>query len=817
MSLRSFRLRWLALALAAGLATGCEDDAARLRDHLERGDAYAEKEAWPEATIEYKSALQLDPNDAAAHYGLSQAYIRQDKLREGYWELRETVRLDPKNVEARLQFAQLARLAGEFEESLAQADAIIALEPEHETAYMLRGQALEGLDRPDDALAAYRRAHEVAPEQGAATLLLANFLRTHGDRAAAEPLFRELTEKEPSFAAWVAWAGFLAEEPDRVDEAEQAYRHALESADDKRKSLAFRTLASFYYRQQRIADAEKVLRDGITERPDDLQLIYLLARFYRSQGRSQEADEMIQAATRARPDDVQPQLILSLYRGRQGDREGALAAAEAALAIDPKSVPARLRKAELLVDIGSLEGKRDRIAQGRAIVDAILAEDSASAEGLFVRAKVHLADGELDEAISDLRRVMDLRSGWAQAHLMLGSALYLRGDNLAARSELQQALEVDAGLLEARKMLARVQASLGENEAAVEEGRRVLAENVDDDGLRILVAQSLVRQRKFDEGLAELQRIPPERRTAEVLYAIGRIHRFQGDDQLARSFFERALAQRPDNADLLRALLELDQREGRLDESKARIAAILESKPDDAALVHLSGLAALLSGDGPEAEKQLRRAIELDPNQLRFYESLARYFQATGRPGDMLATYEKAVTARPDSAPLQLIVGTLYELSGDPDKAKAAYERAVEIDPDLAPAKNNLAYLLAERGENLDRALDLAQEAKAMLPENPNTADTLGWVLYKKGIASAAIGYLQEADQGFGTRNPSFGIVRQHLALAYQANGEKAKARATLERTLKDLADQLAGQPGSREPAWAADVRSMLHQLDEQS
>ncbi|MBW2313709.1 MAG: tetratricopeptide repeat protein [Deltaproteobacteria bacterium] len=814
MTVRSLRLRWVALALVATLSGGCQDDGTRIQKHLERAEAYAEEEAWPEAIIEYKSALQLDPNAAAAHYGLSQAFIKTNKLRQGYWELRETARLDPTNVEARLQFAQLSRLAGEFEESLLQSDAIIALEPEHESAHMLRGQALEGLERPDEALEAYRRAKEVTPDQGAAILLLANFLRKTGDRAAAEPLFRELTEKDQSFAASIAWASFLSEEPGRLDEAEQAYRQALELADDERKSLAYRTLASFYYRLERVMEAEQVLRDGIEERPDDLQLIYLLARFYRSQDRGEEADEMIQAATRARPDDVQPQLILSLYRGRQGDRDGALEAAEAALAIDKTSVAARLRKAELLVDIGSLEGKRDLIAQGRAIVDAILAEDSSSAEGLFVRAKVQLADGELDAAIGDLRRVMDLRTGWAQAHLMLGSALYLRGDHLAARSELQRALEADAGLLEARKMLARVQSALGENEAAVEEGRRFLSENVGDDGLRILVAQSLVRQRKFDEGLAELQRIPPERRNAEVLYAIGRIHRFEGNDQLARSFFERALEQRPDNADLLRAALELDQREGRLENSSARIGAALEADPDNPDLVHLAGLAALLSGDRREAEKKLRRAIDLNPNELRFYETLARYFQATGRTSDMLTTYEKAVAARPDSAPLQLIVGTLYELRGESDKASESYERAIAIDPELAPAKNNLAYMLAERGENLDRALDLAQEAKAMLPDNPNTADTLGWVLYKKGIPSAAIGYLQEADEGFDTRNPSFGLVRHHLALAYQANGENDKARTTLERALEDLEQALEGRPGAKEPAWAADLRSMLSELE---
>ncbi len=804
-------LRWFALASVALLWFGCADEASRIQEHLEKGEAYLEEEEFPSAVIEYKGALQLDPNLADAHYGLAKAYLRQNKAREGYWELSETVRLAPDNVEARMQFGQLSKLAGDSEQALTQADAVLAIEADNVNAHLLRGQSLASLGRNDEAVEALRAAHDADPEQSAAILLLGNHYRVQGDRESAEPLFRKLTEVDGSFTAWVAWGGFLSEDPAREADAEAAYRKGVEIADEDQKSVAYRSLASFYHRRERVGDAEQVLKDAIEARPDDLDLIYLLARMYRGQGRKAEADEMIESATLARPDDVQPFLILSLYRGRQGDRDGALAAAEDALQVDPTHVGARLRKAELLIDKGHAEKRRDVVAQGRAVVDAVLAEDSASAEALFVRAKVFLADGDPKSATADLRRVLDLRENWAQAYLLLGSALFLDGDELAARAALQRALEIDAALIDARRILARVHAALGDNEAAVAEGRAVLNQRTEDDEQRILVAQSLVRQRRFDEGLAELQRIPNERRSAEAYYALGRIYRLQGKTQLARQSFEQALDSRPAQPDILRALLELDHRQDTVKSSAARIEAALETDPDNPHLVHLSGLAWLLQGEGARAESQLRRAINLDPNELRFYESLARYFQVSGRTSDMLETYEKALSARPDSAPLNLIVGTLHELQGNPEAAEVSYEAAIRLDPELAPAKNNLAYLLAESGKNLDRALDLAQEAKAMLPDNPNTADTLGWVLYKKGINSAAIEYLREADEGFDVRNPNFGIVRHHLALAYEANGEPAKARSTLERALEDLAAQLPD--GAREPGWAADVRAMLERL----
>jgi len=144
------------------------------------------------------------------------------------------------------------------------------------------------------------------------------------------------------------------------------------------------------------------------------------------------------------------------------------------------------------------------------------------------------------------------------------------------------------------------------------------------------------------------------------------------------------------------------------------------------------------------------------------------------------------------------------------------------LDPKLAPAKNNLAYILAESGRNLDRALDLAQEAKSMLPDNGHAADTLGWVLYKKGIPSASVGYLLEAEGLFEADDPELGIVRYHLAQAYVASDRKEEAREALRRALRDL-ERIQGSfrettgRDPEEPPWLADIRAMLERLEQET
>jgi tetratricopeptide (TPR) repeat protein len=259
---------------------------------------------------------------------------------------------------------------------------------------------------------------------------------------------------------------------------------------------------------------------------------------------------------------------------------------------------------------------------------------------------------------------------------------------------------------------------------------------------------------------------------------------------------------------VLGALLRLDAEEGRLPDSLARIDAALAAAPGDARLLRTRGLALLAAGRSAEAEESLRRAIEADPNDLASYGDLAQLLARTGRSDEALGTYEQALAAQPESAALNLIVGILHEGAGRPESAIERYEKAIEVDPGLGVAKNNLAYLLAERGQDLDRALDLAQEAKSLLPENPNAADTLGWVLYKKSIPSAAIGYLKEAEGGMRSEDPALGVVRQHLALAYEANGDAGRAREVVERALADL-----GKIGQDASPFAEELRRLRDRL----
>jgi tetratricopeptide (TPR) repeat protein len=817
---RGIPFQWagaLALGCAVAFASaGCESKASRLAGHMERGEQFMTEEKYPEAILEYKNVLQLDPNESKAHYGLARAYLSSKQAQRAFWELQETVRLDPSHNDARLEYAQFLLLgkAEDLAEAVKQADAVLEKSPDNLPAMVLKGRALQSLEKFDEAQAVFEKAMELKPDEPAPILLLASFHRARGDDAKAEVMFKKLTEVKPGFPSYAAYAGFLGSDRSRDADTEKWYRDGLAKAEEKEKPAAHAALANFYYSRERWDEAEQILLAGLEATPSDLELVYTLARFYHGRGDTAKADEMIQRATQATPNDPKPFLVLSAYRGRNGDLEGALAATDDALKAAPDDLASRLRRAELLIDIGFRSGDQTRLAEGRAIVTKVLAGDKTNADALFVQAKLDLAEGKSDLAVNALRAALDQRPEWPQAHLLLGSALFLRKDLPGARSSLGRALELDAGLAEAGKLLARVHAALGDDDLALEVGRKVL-EKSDDMKLRIVLAQSLARQRKLEQAGKELEKIPEAQRDAEANYALGRVQLLLGHPEVGRGFLVKAYELEPGRYEVLRELLNLDIREGKLADSAARVGAALKAKPDDGKLLQLAGEIALYSGDREGAEQNFKKAIDKDPNDIAAYEKLARFMMVTNQPDQVVKTYEDALARNEKSAKLHLIVGSLYELRGEKTRAMERYEDAIRLDPQLAVAKNNLAYLIAESGGSLDRALDLAQEAKEQLPDNANAADTLGWVLYKKNSNEAAIGYLREAVRNMQPDDPQLPIVRQHLALAYEASGDVKSAREAVDQAIADIDARKSrdGDKAAPEPPWAGEIRALRDRL----
>jgi Flp pilus assembly protein TadD len=295
----------------------------------------------------------------------------------------------------------------------------------------------------------------------------------------------------------------------------------------------------------------------------------------------------------------------------------------------------------------------------------------------------------------------------------------------------------------------------------------------------------------------------------------------QGKADAARHVYEQARELEPRNGTPLAGLARLAEAEGRRSE-----AADLYQRAVDAPAPGREAawrLAALLIEDGDlvSADALLRR---LDPEELRAKAVALRLANAeirAHRRDAAVARLEAARLAAPGDPELARQVGLLRLEAGQLAEAQAALEDALAKTPDDASAKADLAYVLALRGQDLDRALALAQGAvdAARPGEAAGFLDTLAAVHLARGDAAAA---LAAADRGLASRDAP-PIARAPLlarrAAACAALGRRADARSALREAFaadaragntaagwKPMAETLARELGVTPPAPAQDT-----------
>jgi Flp pilus assembly protein TadD len=179
---------------------------------------------------------------------------------------------------------------------------------------------------------------------------------------------------------------------------------------------------------------------------------------------------------------------------------------------------------------------------------------------------------------------------------------------------------------------------------------------------------------------------------------------------------------------------------------------------------------------------------------------LGQLYMSQGKLDQALIQFE--TLAQKQSRPVEALTmaGMILRQQGKNDLARARYEQALVLDPNAATAANNLAWMLTESGEDLDRAVDLAKIATAASPDAPAVMDTLGWAWLKKREARLAIPLFQRCVE----LEPSNGWYHYHLGLAYDQVGDRDRARASLQRAFR----------AGTNTATAAEIDKLLARID---
>ena len=239
-------------------------------------------------------------------------------------------------------------------------------------------------------------------------------------------------------------------------------------------------------------------------------------------------------------------------------------------------------------------------------------------------------------------------------------------------------------------------------------------------------------------------------------------------------------------------------RKGAFDEARQELEAVLARAPNEAqAHCQLAGVY-LVQGNLEAAEQSLAKAQALDPKadgpkalltevryrQKRYAdaEKMAREFLAEHsedqdvrllmayamagqkRHKEAIAEVRSLVAAAPENLSWRYLLSGLYTEMGDAASAERELQHILRAKPDHAPSNNDLGYLWADRGVNLDRAEAMVRQALKVDPQSAAYLDSLGWVLYKRGRFEDAVRTLEEATRLAPELDP---VLWDHLGDSY--------------------------------------------------
>ncbi len=219
-------------------------------------DVLSGREKFAEEQIEVTSKIiELNPDDAAAHYNLGVLLNDLKRYDEAEKEYREAIRVDPEYAAAHSSLGDLLNNRGRYDEAEKEYKDAIRADPDDAIPHSNLGVLLNDLKRYDEAEKEYREAIRVDPDDAAAHSNLGSLLNGLERYYEAEKAWRVAIQADPDHATAHYNLGVLLNDLERYDEAEKECREAIRV--DPSLAEAHANLGILFLATERPKEAEK--------------------------------------------------------------------------------------------------------------------------------------------------------------------------------------------------------------------------------------------------------------------------------------------------------------------------------------------------------------------------------------------------------------------------------------------------------------------------------------------------------------------------------------------------------------------------------
>ena len=746
--------RLVSVTIATVLAISCSRSP---RSYVDRGDRLFAEGKYADAALNYRKAIQKDAGYGLAYFALGKLQLKQHEWAGAYQSLLRASELLPDNKEAKIELGDLAvtsliqdrnhpRVL--YDKVSELANSFLAKKPDSFDGLRWQGYLAMVDRKPSQAVESFSKAHRLRPSDD----------KVRG--ALVQSLFQ---------------AG-------RDQEAEKLGLEGV--ATNKQNTDLYDVLYLHYRESNQTAEAESILKRKVANNPQPAYILELAAHYYQFHNLVEMKRVLADFSSNVK---LFPLALLQAgdFYAKAGMQAEAIRSYEQGAKTDLKNVQMYQKRLANLYLAGG------RTQDARAIVDEILRKYPKDAEALSVRASLDsraAGSNNVARSVEEFQSLLKERPSDPVLRFGFAQALMKEGDLDGARKEYQAAVKLQPRAVLPHYALADLAVRQHNAAELLRQSKELLSLEPNSARAGLLYGMGLVGTGQIDAARNQfhgmLRRAPTDE---EVSVQLALLEIQDKHFKEAEAILKKAGSKpgRDASAGLLQAWARLRIAQGQPNEALRVLRDAVRKQPGDSGLRLLLAKVASAIGEHNVAIEQYKDLLG-QAKSLELYSQLGKAQEQAGDYEGALVTFREMKQFAPNDASPELLMGGAYEQKGRSVDAIQHYNTALQLDPHNSAALNNLAFLLADSGTDLDRALQLALAARQNLPDEPGIADTVGYAYLKKNMTDSAL----QVFGGLVLKFPSRPTYRYHYALALLEKGHKDEARKQLNECLKESQPQ---------------------------
>ena len=711
---------------------------------LLKGDIASTQAENETALAAYRKVLELRPDSVVAHSKIALILVQQGKAQDAAAQVAALQKIAPNDPRTHYLQAVIAFQEKNYAAAREAIQLHLRAAPDNLTGLMLAGNIYYQLGSYIQAEENLKRALRQEPKQRLVRMMLVNtYLRNRQPAKALEALKPLLDDANPSAEA-LALAGQVYMQNGRTKDAERflAKASALDPQDtSKRTALALTHVSS-----GETDRGMKELEEAAAADPGIRADIALIAANTR-QRKYDAALKAVAALEKKQPDKALPHNLRGAVYAAKGDAVAARQSFERALAVDPGDFSAAASLARL-----DLAAKKPEDAKKR--FESILAKDPKNVRALLAMAELRRQSGGTAEEVAAL----------------IGKAVAANPTNAAPRL-----------------VLINHYLRNKEPKKAVEAAQDALAALPDRPELLEAQGQAYLAAGDTNQAIAAFKKLVQARPDAAEPYVrLAGAQIAAKDTDGAVQSLKHALERKPDLANAQLAIVKLNLEAGRLADALAIARNVQKQRPKESAGYLLEGDIHVTKKAWAEAEAAYRNGLkQVGTSDLA--TRLDMVLRVSGNESGADKFMAGWLRDHPKDRMVRAHLAAVATKKKDYPNAARHYKAMLEIQPDDALALNNLAYVAGQLKD--PKALEYAEKAQKIAPNNPAILDTLGMLLVDKGDTKRGVEVMQKA-AGIA---PKAASIHLNLARALIKDGQTEAAKKELEN-LAQLGDKFDGQ-----------------------